>query len=234
MSADPWKSFRPQRRLLWLRVVFMNAALLVMAAVGIGALTALSRGLRAAEETVTTPAEVTAQLEAMERRLQEARGELDVTRLQLARAGEIIRYSSEYRISADLSEAIYDVAVSEGIHPDIGFRMVKVESGFAPRARSNKGAVGYTQIKVATARQYDPDITEARLQQREVNLRLGFRYFRELLVRFNNDLELALLAYNRGPTIVDSIVSQGGDPRNGYAGSVLKGLNRPTGATRGS
>lgn len=200
-------------------------ALLLGGAMIIGGFLAYVTRLNAASAGAAVPEAIVEQLAAQQRRVEEVRGELDVTRLQLERASEIIRFSSRYRIPADLSAAIYDIALAEGIHPSVGFQVVKVESRFAPNARSSRGAIGYTQIRVSTARAYDPKITEAELHRRDVNLRLGFRYFRDLMERYR-DLDLALLAYNRGPTKVDSIRSAGGDPANGYAETIRKGLSR--------
>jgi soluble lytic murein transglycosylase-like protein len=233
--SDPWKRFRPRRK-FWLRVLATQFALLLAGAVTIGAFTAWVQRLRAAEaERPPAAEEVLAELEALDRRLQETRGELEVTRLQLDRATNILKYSAAYQIPADLSESIYDVAVAEGIHPSVGYQLVKVESGFRISARSHKGAIGYTQVRLPTARAYDPDITERQLAERETNLRIGFRFLKDLLKRFDNHLPTALLAYNRGPTLVDSILTSGGDPANGYAKVVLGGLKRPArGAPRGS
>jgi soluble lytic murein transglycosylase-like protein len=234
---DPWKAFRPRRR-IWLRVAVTQLVLLALGAVVIGAMAAWASRLRADADTgAALSGEVEAELAVQQRRLEAARGELEVTRLQLERATEIIKYSAQYRISADLSAVIYDIALAEGIHPSLGYQLVKVESNFQPRARSAKGAIGYTQIRLATARAYNPDLTEGQLAQREVNLRLGFRFLKDLLERFDDDLSLALVAYNRGPTVVDSIRAAGGDPANGYAESVTRGLPRKVarpGTSRGS
>lgn len=218
---------RRMKRLL--RVALPQVALLLMGSVTIGGFAAWATRLEpvgddqaGAVAALTLPAE----LAAHGRTLAETRGELAVTRLQLQRATEIIRYSTKYRIPPDLSTSIYDVAIAEGIHPALGFQLVKVESRFQPGARSNRGAIGYTQIRLPTARGYEPAITISQLHHREMNLRLGFRYLRDLLRRFDNDLGLALLAYNRGPTLVDSIVGAGGDPSNGYAEIVTRGLSR--------
>jgi soluble lytic murein transglycosylase-like protein len=189
----------------------------------LGAVAAWIRGLGAVPEPGVA-AEVSSEIATLDRRLGETRGELEVTRLQLERATDILKYSAAYQIPADLSAAIYDIAVAEGVHPSIGFQLVKVESSFRPSARSPKGAIGYTQVRLPTARAYEPDLTEARLAVREVNLRLGFRFLKDLLKRYGGDLDLALLAYNRGPTLVDSIVASGGDPANGYAAAVRKGV----------
>ena len=124
----------------------------------------------------------------------------------------------------ELSAAIYDAAVAEGIHPTLAYQVVKVESRFKPAARSHMGAIGYTQLRLATARGYNPSLTEADLLDPHTNLRLGFRFLRDLLKRFDGDLDLALVAYNRGPTLVDSLLLQGEDPRNGYPELVLRGV----------
>lgn len=218
-----------RRRPGWVSLVLTQAALLVTGAVVVGAFAAWGSALRATSDRQgTVPAEVEATIAALDRRLEEARGELEVTRLQLERAVEIMRYSARYRIPADLTGAIYDIAIAEGIHPSLGFQLVKVESGFRPRAVSPKGAIGYTQIRLPTARAYVPGITEAELTDRDTNLRLGFRFLKDLLKRFDHNLPLALVAYNRGPTLVDSIVAGGGDPSNGYSELVLRGVSQRT------
>jgi len=159
----------------------------------------------------------------MARRLEGASGEADLLHLQLARANAVFEYSARYRIPADLSAAIYDIALSEGIDPAMAFQLVKVESGFTQRARSPMNAIGLTQVRLPTARFYQPDITEAELFERDVNLRIGFRFLKDLLERFDGNVDHALLAYNRGPTTVAAILAQGGDPRNGYAKKVIRG-----------
>jgi soluble lytic murein transglycosylase-like protein len=93
-------------------------------------------------------------------------------------------------------------------------------------------AFGYTQLQVATARFYQAGIKERDLYDRDTNLRLGFRFLNELLARYNYDVHLALLAYNRGPARVNQILAQGGNPANGYSDAVLKGY-RPLTASGG-
>lgn len=160
----------------------------------------------------------------MSARLDAANGESAVLQIQLARATAVQEYSTRYRIPADLSAAVYDIALSEGIDPAMAFRLVDVESQFTQRARSPMGAVGLTQLRLPTARFYVPSVTEEQLlKDRDLNLRIGFRFLKDLLERFDGNVQHALLAYNRGPTTVAAILAQGGDPRNGYASKVLKG-----------
>ena len=148
-------------------------------------------------------------------------GELELARLELARLGNIVDYSAKYKIPANLAASIYDIALAEGIEPGLGFSLVRVESGFFDRAASPVGAVGLAQLMPSTAFEMDPTLGYSDLFDRETNLRLGFRYLRQMLAKYDGDLRLALLAYNRGPGTVDRIRREGGDPANGYARAVL-------------
>jgi soluble lytic murein transglycosylase-like protein len=159
---------------------------------------------------------------------QHAKEELASTKRQVDRATRVLAFANRFRIPVDLSESIYDAALAEGIAPELGYRLVQVESRFLRGAESHRGAVGLTQLRLPTARSYMPGVTEKDLRKSDTNLRLGFRYLRDLLRRFDGDLELALVAYNRGPTIVDSIATSGGDPSNGYADLVLAGVRPST------
>ena len=86
---------------------------------------------------------------------------------------------------------------------------------------------------MATARFYEPGVTERTLMtDREMNLRVGFRFLNDLLGKFDHDTHLALLAYNRGPAKVADILAQGGDPTNGYSDAVLEGYRAPSSAPR--
>lgn len=157
-----------------------------------------------------------------------AKDELASTKRQVDRATKVLAFANRFGIPVDLSKSIYDAALAEGITPELGYRLVQVESRFLRGAASQRGAVGLTQVRLPTARSYMPGATEKDLRDGDTNLRLGFRYLRDLLRRFDGDLELALVAYNRGPTIVDSIATSGGDPSNGYADLVLAGVRPST------
>lgn len=161
--------------------------------------------------------------------LQARQGELALVRMELDRLHEIMDYSRRYTIPADLAEAINDIALSEGIAPAVAFQLVRVESGFYRRAISPVGAVGLAQLMPPTAFELDPNLRYADLFDRDTNLRLGFRYLRQMIDRYDGDLRLALLAYNRGPGTVDSILRIGGDPANGYARAVMSGVPTTSG-----
>lgn len=216
---------RRQRRRVRLQVgqFLAGGLLLVGGSLLVGALGAGSRTLQA-DNAAALPAaeEVNSDVRLLQRELADLRSQLSLNEVKLQRASAILDYSARYRIPADLAAAIYDIALTEGIQPAVGFQLVKVESNFQPDAQSHMGAIGYTQLRLPTARSYEPTVTVRDLHDRDRNLRIGFRYLRDLLRRFDGDLSLALVAYNRGPTLVDSILVEGGDPSNGYADAVLR------------
>ncbi len=209
--------------------LIVRGGLLIAAALAIGAIGGWTKRVRAADSSAGTLDErrVARQFGSLSDELVSARGEVALARVQLERANAVMGYSAKYQIPADLAGAIYDITLSEGIDPSLGFRLVKIESDFKREARSSAAAFGYTQLQLATARFYDRNVTEQRLMERDVNLRLGFRFLKDLMRQYRDDMHLALLAYNRGPGRVDEILAQGGDPRNGYSEAVLKGYRPP-------
>jgi hypothetical protein len=213
--------------------LLLRGGVLLATAVGIGALGGWNKLVRATDNVSVSIPDVSAvarQMGSLGEQLEAARGEAVVVKLQLERANAIMENSTRYQIPADLSAAIYDIALSEGIDPSLGYQLVKIESGFKAKAKSNMAAYGYTQLQVATARFYQPGITQKDLYDRDTNLRIGFRFLNDLLAKFNYDVHLALLAYNRGPANVNKILAKGGNPANGYSDAVLKGF-RPIDAT---
>jgi soluble lytic murein transglycosylase-like protein len=136
--------------------------------------------------------------------------------------GKLDRYG-EMGLTRALAEQIYDNAVRANIDPEIAFGLVRTESEFKSSATSHVGAVGLTQLMPATARWMRAGTTVADLREPGVNLSIGFKYLRQLLDKYEGDSKNALLAYNRGPGIVDRILKRGGDPDNGYAQAVISG-----------
>ncbi len=152
-----------------------------------------------------------------------AQAQLADTRRELDRAHQVLEFSGRYEIPADLSAKIYDNAVEAGIPPAVGFQLVMIESDFHNDAESDASAIGLTQVRLPTARIYDPTVAASDLMNPDVNLRVGFHYLGDLLARFDQNLPLALEAYNKGPTLVQAQMDLGSDVRGWYSRAILAG-----------
>ena len=108
--------------------------------------------------------------------------------------GGIPEYDGRYR-GQYLSMA-REAARQHGIPEDLFLRLVQQESGWNPRARSHKGAMGLAQLMPATARYLRVDPNDPK-----ENLEGGARYLAEQYRTFGS-WRLALAAYNAGPEAV--------------------------------
>ena len=200
--------------------VWLRGATVLIAALVVSGIAGTLRGPDAAAASGVTLGPMP-DVQGLEQQLNSTRAALDVERTKNGRADAVARFSAAYQIPADLATAIYDNALNAGIDPALGFQLVKVESNFKATARSSAGAFGYTQLQLATARKYEPWVDDSALFDPNTNLRIGFRFLRELIGQYHGDVRLALLAYNRGPGRINEALAWGDDPDNGYSGAVL-------------
>ena len=96
----------------------------------------------------------------------------------------------------DYRQAARDAARKYGIDPEMFLRLIQQESSFRPDVVSPKGAIGLGQLMPATAKELGVDPTDP-MQ----NLEGAAKYLSQQLKRFGSP-ELALAAYNAGPTRV--------------------------------
>jgi len=118
----------------------------------------------------------------------------DVKRVPRLRAGP-----AQYAGGRALPATVYDpyidqVARDNGVDPSLVKAVALVESGFNPKAVSNKGARGLMQLLPATAKRYGVSDLHDPYQ----NLRAGAAHLRDLLDEFDGNVTLALAAYNAG------------------------------------
>lgn len=101
--------------------------------------------------------------------------------------------------SPQLEAAFQKAADTYGVPVNLLKAVGKAESGFRPDAVSKCGAIGVMQLMPATARGLgveDP-------YDAEQNIMGGAKFLKNLLNKYNGNVELALAAYNAGPGNVD-------------------------------
>ena len=86
-----------------------------------------------------------------------------------------------------------------GVPEDLFISLIEQESNFNPTAESPKGAYGLTQLMPDTAAELGVDPRNI-----EQNLAGGAQYLNKMMTRFP-DLNMALAAYNAGPTLVERL-----------------------------
>ena len=127
----------------------------------------------------------------------------DRERNQKRFAGKIAAVADRYQVPEALVHAV-----------------ISIESAYDPNAVSRAGAVGLMQLMPATARRYGV----ANRRDPTANLTGGIRYLRDLLQRFDNNLELALAGYNAGEGAVEKFGNRipPFDETRDYVRKVLK------------
>jgi hypothetical protein len=100
-----------------------------------------------------------------------------------------------------IRKQLREVAVELGLDPALALSMAKVESHYDPTQVSPKGAVGVLQVMPRFA-WHEYSVSREWLFNPHVNIRVGLTWMRSLLNRFDNNLDLALAAYNAGASRV--------------------------------
>lgn len=116
-------------------------------------------------------------------------------------------------------EAFWDLvrrnAYANHLDPYLVMALIRQESGFDPKAVSGPGARGLMQLLPPTARVVAREARSRRHRPRAAgnltdpgyNLRVGCRFFSEMIREFHGSLEQALAAYNAGPDRVHQWLS---------------------------
>ncbi len=89
-------------------------------------------------------------------------------------------------------DIITSLSETHGVDPMLVRALIQVESGYRPRARSSRGAMGLMQLMPSTARAY----SVRNPFEPKANIEGGIRHLKSLIDRFG--VEIALAAYNAG------------------------------------
>lgn len=110
-------------------------------------------------------------------------------------------------------ETFRRAASEAGVPLSMLVAVAKVESGLDPAARSPAGAHGLLQVLPETAEELSLDVFRT-----DENVLAGALYLRQMLDRFRS-ADLALAAYNAGPTAVER---EGASPNDETVAYVAK------------
>ncbi len=125
--------------------------------------------------------------------------------------------------AADVAEMLARAGRQHNLDVDLLASVVKEESAGNARAVSRAGAEGLMQLMPGTASQLGVQDS----LQPDQNVRGGSAYLDALLTRYNNNLALALAAYNAGP---DAVAKYHGIPpyreTRVYVARVIHEFNR--------
>lgn len=97
--------------------------------------------------------------------------------------------------SGPYGDLIRAAATRYGVDADLVTSVIAAESNFDPKAVSRRNARGLMQLLPETARRFGVH----NIFDPKENINGGTRYLSQLLKRYENNLALALAAYNAGP-----------------------------------
>jgi soluble lytic murein transglycosylase-like protein len=131
-------------------------------------------------------------------------------------------------LRAHVAQAIAEEAQAAGFDPLLVLAIISVESEFREAAVSWVGARGLMQVRPTTLL-FVAEKEGIKLSQKEIeadpslNVRLGVRYLKSLRELFRGNLDLALMAYNAGPTrVYASARERNLEPFRGYVAAVRR------------
>jgi soluble lytic murein transglycosylase-like protein len=128
----------------------------------------------------------------------------------------------------EMATRVDQVSRKYGVSPDMIFAVIQAESSFDPLAVSNRGAVGLMQILPSTARGIAQELNirwtdDSILWDPLTNIEMGTYYLGSLISRFN-DVEVALAAYNHGPTRIAALQASSASLPLDYTGRVFASM----------
>ena len=130
-----------------------------------------------------------------------------------------------------LTGAVVKYSAAYEHDPYLLLAVIETESAYQSDVVSHKGAVGYMQLRPFVAKaiaheiKFDSNLQDSALTDMDTNVRLGSYYLSKMKLRFK-DLNLALVAYNLGPSRLRQVLLRGKKPSMKYTIKVLNSRKR--------
>ncbi len=115
-----------------------------------------------------------------------------VAKYNLSPRGNILNFLFPLELSSLIQKYNMDI----DSHLVLG--LIRQESNFNDKAISRVGARGLMQLMPTTAKFLDKKVRVSDLYNPDVNLRLGIKYLKRLLLKYDGNIVFALAAYNAG------------------------------------
>jgi soluble lytic murein transglycosylase len=131
-----------------------------------------------------------------------------------------------------ISRVVYEESANYGLDYRLILALMKIESNFQYDAVSSRGARGLLQVKPSLAKFIAQDLGirwdgHNTLDKPDTNLKIGICFFSRLIKDFEN-INLALKAYNIGPSKVKELLENNTKPTSGFPGLVINEYNKNT------
>lgn len=129
----------------------------------------------------------------------------------------ILKPGVNHALARRIAQAVQRECALSGQDPNLVLSVIAVESDFNPRAVSPVGAVGLMQVMPLWKKVLEVDD----LSHPETSIHAGVQILLHYQQLYDNNLDLTLTAYNRGPSQVNEAIASGVSPANGYSAKVL-------------
>ncbi len=131
-----------------------------------------------------------------------------------------------------ISHSIYEESTQHGLDYRLVLALMKIESDFKHNVVSPMGARGLLQVKPSVAKFIARDVGvqwdgHKTLDKPDLNIKIGVFFLSKLLKDFRNT-NLALKAYNMGPTRVKELALNDKRASKGFSGLVMKEYKKNT------
>lgn len=106
-----------------------------------------------------------------------------------------------------IASSVVDAAEEFDLEANLILAVIRQESNFNRKAISIKNAKGLMQVMDATADEVNDWLNMKHYvwQRPKYNIRVGSAYLARMMFRFDDRIEMAVRAYNAGPTYVENI-----------------------------